>query len=211
MPSFLKKSFKSFVNIPIVWYTLQYLVGANAFKYVMYPSVFKSRSGKLLDFGCSSGNTTSGFLTFEYWGVDTDREAIVSAAHRFSHYPNIHFEYADLSQGPYKEAFFDHILFAGTAHHLTSTELPTITKHLIASLKSGGEFHFYDPIIQSGKDGFITKLFLKYDQGKNMRTREELEFFFKTQGYDITESKIFSSPKRFLKLPDHLYVRVVKQ
>lgn len=206
----MKNSFRRFLNIPIVWYTLQYLVGGNSFKHNMYPSVFKSKQGKLLDFGCSSGNTTSSFLAFDYWGVDTDKEAIASASRRFAKYPSVHFEYANLSLGPYKKDFFDHVLFAGTAHHLTNEEMPEIVKNLMLSLKAHGEFHFYDPIVQKDKDNFITRMVLKYDQGKNMRTRDDLQSFFKNQGYITAESRVFQSPDRFLKLPDFLYLRIIK-
>ncbi|OJI07237.1 MAG: hypothetical protein COX02_01825 [Candidatus Vogelbacteria bacterium CG22_combo_CG10-13_8_21_14_all_37_9] len=203
--------FKRLVNFPPVWNTLQYLVGANNFKYQMYPSVFSAKNGRLLDFGCSCGNSTSVFLDFDYTGIDIDPEAIEAAKRKFKNYPQIKFLVADLITGPFQTNFFDHILFAGTAHHLKTAELELITKNLFLSLKPGGEFHFFDPIIQNDKDNLITKLFLRFDQGKNMRSREVLEQFFRSNGYDIIETKIFKSPNRLIKLPDFLYLKINKK
>jgi len=54
-------------------------------------------------------------------------------------------------------------------------------------------------------------LFLRFDQGKNMRSREVLEQFFRSNGYDIIETKIFKSPNRLIKLPDFLYLKINKK
>jgi len=200
---------KKILNIPVVWNTFQYLVGANSFKSTMYPSVFLSLSGKLLDFGCSCGNTTPFFMDFDYWGIDVDKEAISEAGRKFASYPNIKFQYVDLTVGPFKKEFFDHILFAGTAHHVTPDDLNLITKNLLASLRPGGEMHIFEPIRQE-KDYFITRLFIRFDQGKYIRTKEELENFFEQRGYHISEKKLFPSPSRLIKLPDFLYLKIVK-
>ena len=71
-----------FLNIPPVWITFQYFVGANQWKSRMYPSVFRSK-GKLLDFGCSMGNNTGDFLDFNYWGLDLDSAMIEADASGF--------------------------------------------------------------------------------------------------------------------------------
>ncbi|MBI2482138.1 MAG: class I SAM-dependent methyltransferase [Candidatus Vogelbacteria bacterium] len=204
------KLLKKILNIPIVWNTLQGVVGANTFKYAMYPSVFKSRSGKLLDFGCACGNSTEAFLDFDYWGVDIDREAIKDASKKFASYPNVKFEWADLAQAPYKPDFFDHVLFAGTIHHLDPRLLPLFIKNLLVSLKVGGELHIFEIIRQPQKDNFITKLFLHLDQGKYIKTESELKAIFKQEGYKIAETQFFPSPNSLIKLPDFVYFRIIK-
>jgi len=210
MTNYLKKIYKRILNIPIVWNTVQNFLGANSFKYVMYPSVFKTKRGTLLDFGCSCGNSTDVFLDFDYYGVDVDREALESAKKRFAGHSNVRFQYADLTAGPFKENFFDHILFAGTAHHVTPQQLVVITKNLMLSLKPGGEMHIFEPLRQE-KDNWITRWILNHDQGKYIRTKEELLAFFKNNGYSISESNVFPSPARPIRLPDFLYLKITKQ
>ncbi len=205
----IKNLYVYVLNIPIVWNTIQHLLGSETFKYEMYPSVFKNRRGKLLDFGCSSGNATSVFLNFDYYGIDVDKEAIEFAKRKFGSHSNVHFQTADLTSGPFKESFFDHILFAGTAHHVTPEQLVVITKNLMVSLAFGGELHIFEPLRQA-KDSFITKFILDNDQGKYIRTKEELFIFFEGAEYKISESKLFPSPNGLIKLPDFLYMRIEK-
>lgn len=196
-----------FLNIPPVWITFQYFVGANQWKSRMYPSVFRSK-GKLLDFGCSMGNNTGDFLDFDYWGLDLDSTMIEAAKKRWAKRANVRFDCGDILEGYGKKNFFDHVLFACTGHHLTDEEIPKILDALLHALRPGGEIHFFDPIKQPDKDGFVTRLIMNNDQGKNMRTREEYDAMFAP--YNVVEKKLFESPNNLIKLQDMLYIRIVK-
>ncbi len=193
-----------------MWNALQALIGANQWKQKLYPSVIQTR-GKLLDFGCSTGNITSVFTKFDYFGIDIDPKAIEFAKKLFSHYPNVNFSCADILQTQFKKNFFDHVLFACVGHHLASSELQQLLPLLLDSLRQGGELHFFDSVSQPEKDSFITKLFIFADQGKNIRTVAEYEPIFSPYTTLITKKEIFQSPHRFLtKLPDLLYTRLTK-
>lgn len=198
---------KKIVNIPFVWNLLQKFVGATEWKLKLYPLVFKKK-GRILDFGCSTGPSTPAFLDFDYTGVDVDPQAIAAATKRFSSYENVKFVCANLLTEPIGEREFDHVLVACTTHHLSDKELETVMPILLGKLKKGGELHIFDPLSQPEKDGFITKLFIRYDQGRHIRTLEENKKIFAP--YGISELKVFPSPDRFIKLEDMLYMKLVK-
>lgn len=198
---------KKILNIPFVWNIFQTFVGANAWKLSLYPSVFES-SGKLLDFGCSMGNSTAAFTDFDYWGVDVDCEAITAAGKNWSAYPNIRFVCRDILRDTFTETDFDHVLVACAGHHLSDDVWRKVLAVLFSKLKKGGTLHFFDPLSQPEKDGFITKLFIRNDQGRFIRTLDENKRFFKE--YGIAELRIIPSPDRFIKLEDMLYVRLKK-
>lgn len=198
------------LNIPMVWNLAQNIIGAKKWKDEMYPSVFEKRGGTILDFGCSSGNETAMFLDFDYSGIDINPQAIKAAQDKFKDYPNIKFFALDIIKDGFKKDFFDHVLFAGTAHHLTDAELKSIIDILINNLKSGGQLHFFDPIAIPKKDSWMTNFIIRSDQGKFVRTEEAYTGLFRNGKYNITEWKIFQSPDRFIKFPDFLYVRIIK-
>ena len=204
----LKRIAYRILNIPLVWIIFQHFVGANRWKKTMYPSVFRSR-GALLDFGSSMGNTTQDFLDFDYTGIDTDPSMIDAATKRWAGYENVRFVCADILTKPFPDASFDHVLFACTGHHLTDEEMKKIIPALLATLRPGGELHFFDVIKQPGKDGFTTRLIMNNDQGKHMRLREEYDALFAP--YTVSEKKLFPSPDgNIVKLQDMLYFRVAK-
>jgi len=204
------KLVKKIANIPVIWNIAQNIIGSYQWKARMYPSVFERKEGTLLDFGCSSGNITAMFLDFDYSGVDVDQQAIAAAQSKFKQYPNIKFFALDIINEGFRKDFFDHVFFAGTAHHLTDDDLGKITPILMENLKPGGQLHFFDHISQSLKDGWITRFILRSDQGKYPRTEETYRRFFDPEKYRITAWKVFPSPDQFIKFPDFLYIRVVK-
>lgn len=207
---FENKIINKFLNIPIIWNTAQNIVGANQWKADLYPSVIAKKSGTLLDFGCSSGNETAAFIDFDYYGLDVDEVAIEGAKAKFAQFPNVKFFRLDIIKDGFKEDFFDHILFAGTGHHLTDSEVRRILDILMVNLKKGGTLHFFDIIRQPSKDNLITKYIINSDQGKNVRTEEIYKEFFDPTKYEITKWSMCPSPDRLIKLPDMLYVEIIK-
>ncbi len=211
MKSILEYSvIKKVANIPYFWNIAQNVIGARAWKDCMYPSVFEKKEGTFLDFGCSSGNETGMFLDFDYYGVDIDETAIAAAKEKFSAYPRVQFFATDIIAHGFKKDFFDHVLFAGTAHHLTNQDFENILEILIENLKQGGRLHFFEPISQEGKDSAMTKFIIKSDQGKHTRTEQTYKDIFARKNYHITDWKIFQSPDRFIKFPDFLYASITK-
>lgn len=206
----MKQLLLKIANIPFVWNTAQNIVGANPWKNRVYPSVFETK-GKLLDFGCSIGNNTGVFLDFdEYHGVDLDPLAIAGAKERWKEYPQVQFHALDILENGYKQAYFDHVLFACAGHHIPDALMRPILDALFLNLRPGGTLHFFDVLRQPEKDRYITRLILKNDQGKFMRTRGEYDTLFAPYQHLISEDRMFPSPDRLIKLQDMRYLRLVK-
>lgn len=94
---FLNKVYKKILNIPIVWNLAQNILGANQYKHSFYRLVFDGeKKGRLLDFGCSIGNTTGDFLDFDYYGIDNDSVAIEGAKKRWAGQKNVAFLTLDI-------------------------------------------------------------------------------------------------------------------
>lgn len=209
LQSLLENSvFKKIVNTPVIWNTLEAIVGANRWKLRLYPSVF-AKSGRLLDFGCSMGNITPGFLSFEYVGVDIDCRLIEAARRRFKKYPNISFECVDILNATFRPAPFEYVLCATTGHHLTDQELEPIIMKLLALLKPGGELHFFDIVRRPGQDPLTTRLLTRVDQGKHIRTEGEYRRLFDPRRYRIAERKLFESPRGIVKQQAMLYFKFI--
>jgi SAM-dependent methyltransferase len=204
------KIINKFLNIPLIWNIAQNVIGAKSWKDDMYPSVFPVKAGTILDFGCSSGNETHLFLDFDYYGVDLNPVSIKAAQEKYKAQPHVQFTALNIITDGFKKDFFDHVLFAGTAHHLTDEELRQIIDILLSNLKTGGKLHFFDPIRKKGVDTMMTRFIIDADQGKHVREEEEYRSIFAKDKYTINEWKVFPSPDRFIKFPDFLYIEVTK-
>lgn len=203
-----KNLLKYIVNIPWVWNILQNIVGANQWKWRMYPSVFEDKSGKLLDFGCSSGNTTAVFSDFDYVGVDVDAEAIESAKKKYTSHKNIRFYCVNILENSVPEAPFDNILFAAAGHHFCDKDLIAVMDKLVSCLKPGGHIRFFDIFRKPGIDGFTTRMLIRFDQGKFIRTLDEYNNLFDGR-YHVADKKIFPSPNDwFIKQEDFVYMKI---
>jgi len=200
----MNKLLKNIANWPPLWNLLQDIVGANQWKLSMYPSVFVGKSGKLLDFACSQGNTVLAFVDFEYRGVDVDAEAIVTATERYARYPNIKFYCADILKESLPERDFDYVLFAAAGHHIPHENFKQTIDALLTYLKPGGTLHFFDLIRQPGIDGFTTRMLIRTDQGRFIRTKEKYAQIFSQ--YNVIDFKYFPSPSDWIiKQEDFVY------
>lgn len=204
------RAVKKLANVPLVWNIAQNVIGARAWKDDMYPSVFEQKGGTFLDFGCSSGNETGMFLDFDYYGVDIDEVAILAAKEKYKQHPRVQFFATDIIANGFKKDFFDHVLFAGTAHHLEDNDFEKIFDILLDNLKEGGQLHFFEPISQPEKDSAMTRFIIRSDQGKNTRTEQTYKDLFARKNYQVADWKVFQSPDKFIKFPDFLYARITK-
>jgi len=156
-----------------VWDAIQTVLGAPDFKRELYTSVLGNERGRLLDFGCADGHIADAFSNFEYYGIDMDERFIQSAQQRFAGMKNMQFLCADLKSRPYGENFFDQILLAGTAHHLSDALYTDMLCELCYCLKPRGVIHVLDPVFQD-KDRWQQRLMRRLDRGRFSRTTAQL-------------------------------------
>lgn len=195
---------------PILWRIFEKVIGADKQKEIIYRSSFKSNKS-LLDFGCSSGNTTKAFLDFDYTGVDIDRKSIEYAKKHWSGNKNVKFVCADILCNDYKGQKFDYILFAGTGHHLSPEVFVAITKKLISLLKKGGQIWFYDILKPDKKSHFLTHFLASIDRGKYIRTfLQYKKIFGQTKGITIVESKVIKVAGTLIPQEDYCFFRLAK-
>src|ERR1700692_1516675 len=138
-----------------LWNLVQNVLGCPDFKSKLYRSVLRP-PGRLLDFGCANGHIAEVFLEFDYYGIDIDPGAINAARDRFKAHSRAKFIAADIHSRPYESNYFDEILLAGTAHHLTDELFVSILRELHYCLKPGKAIHLLDPVLQE-KDGWQPK------------------------------------------------------
>jgi SAM-dependent methyltransferase len=150
-----------------LWNLVQNVLGCPDFKSKLYRSILRP-PGRLLDFGCANGHIAEVFLEFDYYGIDIDPGAINAAKDKFKEHPNAKFIAADIHSRPFEPDFFDEILLAGTAHHLTDELFVSILRELHYCLKPGKAIHLLDPVLQA-KDGWQPKLMRRLDRGRYSR------------------------------------------
>ena len=171
---------KRLMSVPILWDSVQVVLGAMKFKRELYLSKLHP-PGKLLDFGCADGHIADTFAGFDYYGVDIDPVAIEAAKQRFRDRPNMHFIAADLCTRPFPADKFDEILFACTIHHLDDERLLRLLKELHYCMKPDGVIHVID-MVRQDKDGWSQNLMRRLDQGKYTRTLPQIVSLIESLG-----------------------------
>jgi len=151
-----------------LWNVVQNVLGSPDFKSKLYTSVL-GPNGRLLDFGCANGHIAEVFSRFEYYGIDIDPGAIAAARKTFQSHANANFVAADIRSRPFEADFFDEILLAGTAHHLTDELFLSILGELHYCLKPGKTIHLIDPVLQA-KDGWQSRFLRRVDRGRHPRS-----------------------------------------
>ena len=196
---------------PFLWTIFEKVFGADEQKKLIYRSAFATNKS-ILDFGCSSGNTTSAFLDFDYTGVDIDADSISYARKRWSKHKNIKFICADLLSNKYPSQKYDFILFAGTGHHLSTDVFLKVNLKLLDLLKPTGQIWFYD-ILKPGKRCHpLTRLLAAIDRGKFIRNYSEYQKLFSgLSGASVIENKKIKVTNTLIPQEDYCFFRVIRK
>ena len=186
------------------------IFGADGQKKKIYRQAFKNNK-RLLDFGCSTGNTTEAFLDFDYYGLDLDKDCIRYAKNRWKDYPNIKFIAQNIFKKPFRKEYFDYVLFAGTGHHIQESLFIPIVKELIYVLKKGGEIWFYDILKPGKKSPLATKILASLDRGRHIRSMSEYKNIFdKIKGIDTLEKRVIKVSGTVIPQEDYCFFRLKK-
>lgn len=196
---------------PILWTVFEKIFGADKQKEIIYRSAVPTNKS-LLDFGCSSGNTTGAFLDFDYTGVDIDEKAIKYAKKRWSEYKNIKFICSDILSRRFDNQKFDFILFAGTGHHISPGLFEKITNRLVSLLKTNGQIWFFDILKPDENSHFLTHVLAGIDRGKYIRTFSQYQWIFRDiKGIRIAERKTIKVSGTLIPQEDYCFFRLVKK
>lgn len=205
----IKKLLNNLAQNPILFEIFEKVFGADEQKQQIYRHAFKNNF-RLLDFGCSTGNTTKAFLDFDYYGLDLDKGCIDYAKKRWQDYPNVKFVADDIFNHPFRKGYFDYILFAGTGHHIEDKDFLPITTELISLLKKDGELWFYDILKPNKSSHFLTKLLASLDRGRFIRTMRQYEAVFNgIKQVKITEKKVIKVEGTLIPQEDYGFFRLV--
>lgn len=195
----------------ILWTIFEKIFGADEQKKVIYRSALKENKS-LLDFGCSSGNTTGAFLDFDYTGVDIDNKSIAYASKRWLGRKNVKFICADILSKQFNSQKYNYILFAGTGHHISPGLFTKITDRLVSLLKAKGQIWFYDILRPGKKSHLLTRILATIDRGKYIRTYTQyMVIFKKIKGVRVAESKIIKVSGTLIPQEDYCFFRISKK
>jgi SAM-dependent methyltransferase len=193
-----------------LWNLVQNLLGSPEFKSKLYTSVLGSQ-GRLLDFGCANGHIAEAFLKFDYYGIDIDPDAIKTAKKNFKTHPSAKFIAADIRSRPYEQDFFDEILLAGTAHHLTDELFVSILGELHYCLKPGKTIHLLDPVLQE-KDGWQSRFLRRLDRGRYPRKLNEFMILIESlKVFEVGEPTFHTPYGSLMQDCDFVYLPLRKQ
>lgn len=174
-----------------IWDFLQSFFGANSEKIRLYRQFTNCKPGeKVLDFGCATGITAAGFEDCDYLGVDIHLPSILRAQKKYpvDLHPNLKFMCADAYQLNIQE--FDHVICAGTGHHLTDEELTDILERLLSKLKKNKPLHFIDITITEDTP-FFARFMYFLDRGRFIRSKIQYDHLLnKLKNVEITPGKI---------------------
>jgi SAM-dependent methyltransferase len=193
-----------------LWNLVQNVLGCPEFKSKLYRSVLRP-PGRLLDFGCANGHIAEVFLEFDYYGIDIDPSAIHAARERFKQHPNAKFIAADIHSRPYEPNYFDEILLAGTAHHLTDELFVSILRELHYCLKPGKAIHLLDPVLQE-KDRWQPKFLRRLDRGRYARNLNEFMVLIDSfKVFEVGEPTFHTPYGSLLQDCDFVYLPLLKK
>ena len=135
---------------------------------------------KILDIGCG----TSGILPFlhshevQYFGYDFNKNYIENSKKRWSSLGEYRFFHQSVDEVDCSENnTFDIVILLNLFHHLTDNETKEIINKCGTLLKQGGSLISCDPC-RFEKMSWFEKFMVKYDRGKNIKSKEEYKHLF---------------------------------
>ena len=161
-----------------LWDRFQEVFGSNSEKLRIYRNCVNPMPGEgVLDFGCATGLAALEFQDVEYLGVDINQNAIQVAKSKYpdAEYPGIKFIHGDIFDLTLPK--FEHILFAGTGHHIKEADLCMIIERLAENLSKNGKLHFID-IVKVPEDSPQVRFMYMIDQGRFVRCLDQYNNIF---------------------------------
>jgi SAM-dependent methyltransferase len=185
---------KKLLSYPIVYSSLQKILGAEKGKKKLVDEYIKPRAGDVvLDIGCGPADILKFLPDVKYFGFDTNTNYIDSAKVKYSGRGTFkckHFEIADLDDLPP----VDIAVMVGVLHHLDEGEARAVVSLIKKALKPNGRFITQDPCFCQNQHP-IAKIMIENDRGQNVR--DEPGYIDITSGFfDTISTEIVHSVHR---------------
>ena len=162
------------LRIPFIYTTYQKLVGGYRARKLFVENMVKVvPNQKILDIGCGPGDILDFLPTVNYLGIDLDSNYIEKAKKKYENRGK--FICTTITDFTISEpGSFDIVIASGVLHHLNDTESIKLFEVAYNALKFNGRLITYDGCYIKHQN-LISKLFLKLDRGKFVRTKNEYE------------------------------------
>jgi SAM-dependent methyltransferase len=207
----MNKIIQSLAYKPIVFVTLRRIIEAN---YVSLKRVIRkefsldnrndifSTQEKILDVPCGTGEFSTLFSHYSYYGLDISEIYIDYARKKYKR----NFFCRNAIQSGFDNDYFDKILMLGFLHHLDDSLINSVLKETKRILKSCGILLLIEDAPTRSQWNVIGKFLQRYDMGSNIRPHDEyknvlVRDFFVRQYYHVTSgfwdySVFVLSPKK---------------
>lgn len=172
------------VTIPILYETIQNILGRKKAFHFLANGPLKSKSGdRVLDVGCGPATLREYLGDIDYTGMDLNAPHIEQAKAKYGHNSKFFCGNAvtkiEKAPGPY-----DLIICIGLLHHLDNAEAMELLDSLSSRLAPKGRIVTFDPVYVDNQN-FIAKKLNDLDSGQNIRTPEGYEQLFNTKSVDL--------------------------
>jgi SAM-dependent methyltransferase len=153
---------------PLVYETVQYLVGAKRGLKLLLNDYVRPRAGeRMLDIGCGPAEVLRFLPAVEYVGIDASEAYISRARHAFGHKAIFRHEHIDrLPLHEYRD--FDIVLAIGVLHHIDDAEARRLFEVAAMALRPGGRVVTADPCFFPGQ-ARINRFVVSRDRGRHVR------------------------------------------
>jgi len=177
-------------NFPKTYLLFQELIGGVSDKKKLLMEYYEGQKS-ILEIGCSVGNLADTFKPLQgikYTGVDIDAGALKLAKKRFAKQSNFSFLNIDLIDLAESGQKFDYILFAGILHHVNDATALKLLKMVSKIITLDGVIVFSEVEKLRRDDNLFFKLFYNFEQGKYLRTAEELAALVRKGNIKVVET-----------------------
>ena len=163
-----------FLKIPFIYTSYQKLVGGYRARKLFVENMVKVRPNqKILDIGCGPGDILDFLPKVNYQGIDLDNNYIEKAKKKYRNRGT--FTCTGIAEFTLSEPeSFDIVIASGVLHHLNDKESIKLFEIAYNALKPNGRLITYDGCYIKNQN-LISKMFLKLDRGKFVRTKNEYE------------------------------------
>ncbi|CBW25258.1 conserved hypothetical protein [Halobacteriovorax marinus SJ] len=186
-----------------LWRLFQITIGATFAKRRLLRRYYNNESS-VLEVGCSLGNLTPAFAPYHnmtYLGVDIDSRVIGYAKKSFRNIENVSFVCADLRKMS-REEKFDLVMLPGMLHHVSDELLVELLRSACELVSVGGRLLITDPLETSSSDPLMYRIFMKLEQGKFLRSKEELDKLVSSAvDLELLSSEVVPVYPTFIKVP----------